>query len=882
MSAFFKNEIIEKNIAILQRRGFCYRTEYFLGSYQVPDYMTLLVDHGGVANLVVSNANGQKIPIHVIKDLQHQEKNLYHSDSLEDHDILIFMGFGLGYECIEILRRIDRKPRILILEPYQDIFQLAIRTVNLTEIFDYDRLDIFIGSEVDIEKIVELYKDKIPIGKIRIYTMPSYRLIYGKKFSAVEEKLKNHIRAIRDNWHTTKNNGKRILSNTIQNLPSLFAGFGLNVIKGQFRTNPALCIAAGPSLDSTLKYLKQIRSNFLIIACDSAVNALLDNGIKPQIVVTADIFDTNFEKIKNYVDQLRESLLVYGIESNPDNVRKYMAYHRIAVSSGSKLLLDWLSPWLDMDCRLPSLTSVSQMAVFTALALGADPVILVGMDLSYPEGKSHSAASAMQEDLNLKKLTRIAGISGIPVFSSPQLIADKVFLENAIADSNARFINTGMAGALIQGTENKSLAELLATELNKSANPEQKLSGIDWSPAISKTQAGAELSDMLQHVIEFIECCQQREKELSQFLREVHDGGLDAGQLSCRSGDIKLLFEEFKANYGLLFGIIEIAIGEEVHAILKKREHIAVKASIDPGPTDLDEVNVIQDYYRAYCSGAEFLHERLSAIEGQLARANSIEQSGNAQGTGDNAATYIELGRHYAKIDEIWQAERAYLNAIRRQPENPSPRIDLIQMFVGSELWQSARQQVETACQLFPDNNEVLDLNSAIENKIREIMEQIKAAWVAGEKEKTRRLLKGYLLLCPDDEQANLLKDVLREVDETLAAASQVVQEQNRCQTSFDELIANASRCIENLEFGNAIGIMEGLITNFPKQAMALRGKIGDIRMLQKDFPSAVWNYSQALKLAPRDREIQAKIINAKRQLNNAQPDHTLLQTHPP
>jgi tetratricopeptide (TPR) repeat protein len=144
-------------------------------------------------------------------------------------------------------------------------------------------------------------------------------------------------------------------------------------------------------------------------------------------------------------------------------------------------------------------------------------------------------------------------------------------------------------------------------------------------------------------------------------------------------------------------------------------------------------------------------------------------------------------------------------------------------------------------------------------------MIQIKDAWVAGDKETTRQLLNGYLPLNPDDEQANLLKNVLQEVDETLAAGSPIVQQQQSGRRQFEEQLANAGHYIERLEFEQGIGIIEGLIKHFPSKAAAFREKIGDIRMLQNDYPSAIWNYRQALDMAPQAADLCAKIENAQR-----------------
>ena len=96
-------------------------------------------------------------------------------------------------------------------------------------------------------------------------------------------------------------------------------------LRDKFRGVPAICVSAGPSLDEAIGELKQINHHALIIACDSAVNALVNSGITPHVVVTVDMFKGNIDKLKPYIDDLRETVFIFGLESNPDNIRLFLS-----------------------------------------------------------------------------------------------------------------------------------------------------------------------------------------------------------------------------------------------------------------------------------------------------------------------------------------------------------------------------------------------------------------------------------------------------------------------------------------------------------------------------------------------------------------------------
>ena len=857
--------IFNKNLILLKKKAPDVVQKLNNGRLGSVDHMESVRDGKGIKNLICRRNDGSAIPIDMFYECSPELTiSNYDNAELEDYDILFFIGLGLGYNCRETLKKLKNRPRIVIIEPFLDIFKLAIRMVDFTEIFSYQRLDFYVDSIIPVESVVEAYKNHIPIGKVRIVTLPSYRLLFKKNCTRIEDSLQNNIRATRDNWHTTKNNGRRILSNTIENLSSLFAGSGLNSINGHFKATPAFCIAAGPSLDAALNSLKLIQNNAVIIACDSAINALLNAGIFPNIVVTTDIFEANFDKIKSHVDRLQDSLLVYGIESNPDNVKKFLGHKKVAVSSGSKILLDWLGPRFNLNCKLPPLTSVSQMSIFLAQMLGAEPIILVGMDLSYPKESSHAAGSVMQLDLDSEKLISIPGINGNCVFSSPQLVADKIFMESVITNSNTRFINTSMDGALIQGTIFKSPEEIIADELNRNVNIDGILTKIDLMPSICEAEALKALNEMLVNANRFKARCELNDQKLTDVIDKI-DVQMEADSISQKYTGFKQDFDEFQHDHLFLFEILELAIGEEIHDIIKKREKIVANDYIDEKLRIFNEIELIRDNYLAYGKAADFFIRRLNKVSTDLEKSLAWKNGdidGSIRNKWDN---FRKLGNHYAKIGEVWQAEREYLSALEIMPEDPSPWVGMVKMFADSELWRPARDIVGRACSLFPNNTELISLKADIEEKIREIMSQIKDAWVTGDKETTRRLLNGYLLLCPDNEQASLLRKVLKEVDETLAAGSPIAQQQKSSQLPFDEMVANASRYIEKLEFEPAIGIMEGLIQNYPQKKAAFREKIGDIRMLQNDYPSAIWNYRQALDMAPQAAGLCAKIENAQR-----------------
>jgi tetratricopeptide (TPR) repeat protein len=140
----------------------------------------------------------------------------------------------------------------------------------------------------------------------------------------------------------------------------------------------------------------------------------------------------------------------------------------------------------------------------------------------------------------------------------------------------------------------------------------------------------------------------------------------------------------------------------------------------------------------------------------------------------------------------------------------------------------------------------------------------MKAEWMKGEMHTTRKLLNQYLLLCPEDEEADELKKVIHELDLEFSEDFKDKEKATSNRPSMQMLYKQAGELIQKLEFERAIGIFEGIIEDFPQSTGSLREQIGDIRILQKDYQSALWNFNQALAIVPERTELKDKIDKIK------------------
>ncbi|MDO6774770.1 DUF115 domain-containing protein [Shewanella sp. 3_MG-2023] len=151
----------------------------------------------------------------------------------------------------------------------------------------------------------------------------------------------------------------------------------------------ASIIATGPTLESQYKILKKqrklpIKIRPLMIAVDTALMALENEGIIPDIVVTIDKNIT----LKHLPENLSEKIsLVYFPNTDPIVInqwggKKYNAYTNRATFD-------------DLHSRMPKIRlytngSVIHPAIDLAVQLGLTEINLYGCDFSYPHNKTHA------------------------------------------------------------------------------------------------------------------------------------------------------------------------------------------------------------------------------------------------------------------------------------------------------------------------------------------------------------------------------------------------------------------------------------------------------------------------------------------------------------
>ena len=372
-----------------------------------------------------------------------------------DYNSYIVWGIGLGYHVKELLN--VYAPQVTVIEPDIDMIMLALMNMEFEEI-EYGRLQIICDSDYTqlAEYITGNHDERIVIYSPELkHTMKKNEHTPELRQKKILEKIKQVF--IRES--SVRNNERRMNLNFSSNIN--VCTHYVDELKGRFKNNRVIIVAAGPSLDKNVELLKNIdrkTDEYVILAVGTVYKKLLNMGIKPDYVIIIEANESIISQISG-VEDTEVPLLILSTAYR-ELARKYQ---------GKKYLIDQYEYDHAEDhaqkygYKLYSTGgSVTTTATSVAITLGARTIIFIGFDLSYPDGISHADGTSGKKKLDTTGFVGVESIDGTIVYATNVFIIYRNWIENEIKKHpDIEFIDATEGGAKIAGTKIMSLEDAL-------------------------------------------------------------------------------------------------------------------------------------------------------------------------------------------------------------------------------------------------------------------------------------------------------------------------------------------------------------------------------------------------------------------------------------
>jgi hypothetical protein len=176
---------------------------------------------------------------------------------------------------------------------------------------------------------------------------------------------------------------------SLLNVPRLCDLPPVDVLDGRFEGVPAVIVAAGPSLDKNFHLLHELADRAVIITMNRCATIFEREGIAPHFVVTSErsgeIPDVHFDGVSS--ETVQNLVLRPSVHPRMLDVPTQRTFLFTDGSSHEAGLMDAMGK----SSRPVGGGTVGHSCFLLAFHLGCDPIVLIGQDLAYGDGKSYSS-----------------------------------------------------------------------------------------------------------------------------------------------------------------------------------------------------------------------------------------------------------------------------------------------------------------------------------------------------------------------------------------------------------------------------------------------------------------------------------------------------------
>lgn len=354
---------------------------------------------------------------------------------------VVMYGLGFGYHAKEILKRVPLDSEVFLFDLDMEVHDIANKYNLLDNIKKDSRVKIILGSSKNFYKE---FTDKISLVEDII--------IYEPLLKALEDKYNDFKEAI-NSYKIAKINletfGSIMKENEEINIKNNYNTIGEFFKTFKLEGKPIVIASAGPSLEKDLNTIKEKREHIKIFAVGRALDILMKNGIKPDIITILDAGETVYNQIKGYEDL--DIPLCFLSTGSRWAVKAY---------KGPKYM------FFNKECSFNKEDTVVQtgktVAIPTidlAIKAGAKKIILCGQDMAFVDNKFHAGDNNNIEQNGSYK--KVLGVDGNYLNTTSGMLEFKKGIERLIENNeNVKFINSSK-GAKIKGTIHMDLKDLI-------------------------------------------------------------------------------------------------------------------------------------------------------------------------------------------------------------------------------------------------------------------------------------------------------------------------------------------------------------------------------------------------------------------------------------
>lgn len=410
----------------------------------------------------------------------------------------LILGLGLGYV---LEATFEHSPgNIVVYEPDVALLAFILDNVDLSDYLASGRVWLVTNLSELLALLPPLVIGEDPLDVI---ATPGYASLLATDIPVLMDNLfKLAEERLRD-YRTGQYFHNQWIQQFFQNVPFFADTLPWDEWSINYSGKPALIIGRGPSLDAAMEDIRTLASSMTLIAVGGALHRLHEAGITPDLALFYDA-----EGMQEQLHGLPASYL----ENITFLVSPFTMACCFEAPAKAKVLFfpksgeefaAWLTPALGSPLILEGGGTVSLIALQAAMAIQANPIVLIGQDLAFPNQQVYAGGIPLQTDeqgrMSLPKsntlftapstLTEVEGQNGERLTTQKSFAGfirhfERIAQANAQQEKPITLINASLGGAQINGYALHPLSSL-----RQQLSPQLSL----WKPSdTERTTSGAQ------------------------------------------------------------------------------------------------------------------------------------------------------------------------------------------------------------------------------------------------------------------------------------------------------------------------------------------------------------------------------------------------------
>lgn len=298
---------------------------------------------------------------------------------IKSESLYSITGFGDGSHIEYFLKNTSGGTNFLVTEKDPALLRETLSRFDFSDMLSNDRLLLGTGICDD-----SFFND---LQSAAMYGLSDVNSIIFSPLHCVDEGYYDHARnemvrqylVVRPLMEVNLRTGTNLQENTFENLTHMANSPDVGELAGLFKETPFILVGAGPSLDDSIDFLREVQDKAIIVASNSPYRKLINSGIKPHLVVTADPLSPTLAGFENI--SLEGVPLACPFSAYPEIVKRF-----------SGRILSWVtfSPIVDVVKETMGLkpgTPIMEQGTVSGCVLdlsrlfGCKKVLFIGQDM---------------------------------------------------------------------------------------------------------------------------------------------------------------------------------------------------------------------------------------------------------------------------------------------------------------------------------------------------------------------------------------------------------------------------------------------------------------------------------------------------------------------